>query len=560
MPIPLSLKYEARIRIVLSFSILVCIIVFALAAFPPGSRARRELPQESAVRRKRTRPAFVPGEVLVRYRSEAIAERESRTATVETSEGTTLPIKIEDFGASEIVTGLRLARVAADDTMKAISALKQQPDVLYAEPNYILHKDLNPNDPRFISNELYGLTKIGAPIAWDTKTGSSSVVVGVIDEGIDINHEDLQANIWTNPAPGSIPGFTGDLHGYNFVNNNGTVFSGDPTEDHASHVAGIVGAKGNNSIGVVGVNWTVGLMSLKFLDAAGTGSTADAIRACAYAKQMRDLFLSSGGAQGANVRVLNNSYGGGGFDQSFLDAISGANTSGILFVAAAGNIDVGTEEPNNEIVPHYPSSFDAPNVVAVASTNSSDNLSSFSHFGVNSVDLGAPGSSILSTTPANTYSTFSGTSMATPHVSGAAALLWAQNPNLTVQQVKNLLLLNGDVQAALIDKTVTGRRLNVGNSFQSLAENDTIPPGTVGGLHINIQNGRSFNLGWNASGDDGATGQASLYQLSFTDATTGDVIPLKSVVPMGSGSGQVADVKLPLRHTSGTFQLREFDN
>src|SRR5204862_2300949 len=146
-----------------------------------------------------------------------------------------------------------------DDTMKAITALKQQPDVLYAEPNYILHADLTPNDPSFGS--LYGLTKIGAPAAWDTTTGNSSVVVGVIDQGIDINHQDLQPNVWTNPSQNAIPGIMGDVHGYNFADNNGNIFSGDPTEDHASHVAGIVGAKGNNGIGVVGVNWTVGLMS-----------------------------------------------------------------------------------------------------------------------------------------------------------------------------------------------------------------------------------------------------------------------------------------------------------
>src|SRR6266850_2241939 len=531
MSIPFLLKNEARTRIVLSFSIFIGFILLAIVAFPPDSRARRALPQESAVGRKRTRPAFVPGEVLVRYRSERLAKNSSGARAVQTREGTVLPMQIERFNGSNIVEGLRLAHVAAEDTMKAISALKQQPDVLYAEPNYILHADLNPNDPRFLSNELTNLTRIGAPTAWNTTTGSSSVVVGVIDQGIDINHEDLQANVWTNPAPGSFPPITGDLHGVNFTNNTGNVFSGDPTEDHASHVAGIVGAKGNNGIGVVGVNWTVGLMSLKFLDVDGDGNTSDAIRACAYAKQMRDLFLSSGGAQGANIRVLNNSYGGGGFTQSFLDAINAANTSGILFVAAAGNIDPGTQEPNNEIIPHYPSRYDAPNVIAVASTNSADNLSSFSHFGINSVDLGAPGSLILSTTPGNTYQTFSGTSMATPHVAGAAALLWAQNPSLTVQQVKNLLLLGGDVLAALTDKTVTGRRLNIANSFQSLAENDNTPPGMVGGFHVNTQTGRSFNLGWTASGDDGAAGQASLYQLSFTDASTGTVIPLRSTIP-----------------------------
>ncbi len=557
----LLLKSDTRIRIVLTLSIFLGLILSAIMVFPPSSGARRGLSQDSAVGRKRTRPAFVPGEVLVRYRSESIAESRSGKATVETSERTVLPMQIERLDGSNIVAGLRLAHVSADQTMNAIAALKQDPEVLYAEPNYLLHADLNPNDPRFVSNELFGLTKIGAPTAWNTNTGSSSIVVGVIDQGIDINHEDLQANIWTNPAPGSLPPITGDVHGANFTNNpaTGNVFSGDPMEDHASHVAGIAGARGNNGIGVVGVNWTVGLMSLKFLNVAGRGDTSDAIRACNYATQMRNLWVSSGGTQGANVRVLNNSYGGGGFTQSFLDAINAANTSGILFVAAAGNTPEDPE-PNDDIIPHYPSSYEAPNVVAVASTTSTDGLSSFSHFGPNSVDLGAPGSGILSTTPANTYSIFSGTSMATPHVSGAAALLWAQNPNLTVQQVKNLLLLDGDIAAALTDKTVTGRRLNIANSFASLAENDNTPPGTVGGFHVNTQTGRSFNVGWTASGDDGAAGQASLYQLSFIDAVTNAVIPLKNTLPPTSGTVQAVDVKIPFRHTNGTLRLREFDN
>ena len=580
MPIPLFLKNAVRIRIVLSFSILLVLIVFAFIAFPSGSRANRKLSsQEPAVARKRTRPAFVPGDVLVRYRSETLAANKTRSATIQTKEGLALPVQVVRFGGSDLVEGLRLAHVPAEDTLKAVDALRNDPEVLYAEPNYILRTDLAPNDPRY-PTDLYGLGKIGAPQAWNTTQGSSTVVVGVIDQGIDIVHHDLQANVWTNPAPGSIPGITGDLHGFNFVNNNGTIFSGNLSETHASHVAGIIGAVGNNATGVVGVNWTVGLMSLKFLDASGSGDTADAISAVNYARQMRALWVSSGHTQGANIRVLNNSYGGAGFTQAFLDAIT--NVPEILFVAAAGNKDIGTEEPNNDVVPHYPSSFDAPNVIAVAATDSSDTLSSsFSHFGATSVDLGAPGSSILSTTPpcpvgtatnicdperaftdanGDTYSIFSGTSMSTPHVSGAAALLWAQNPNLTVQQVKNLLLVNGDVLVPLIDKTVTGRRLNVGNSFQSLAENDTTPPGTVSGFHINTQNGRSLSLGWTASGDDGATGKASLYELSFTDSTSGAVILLKGLLPGDPGTGQIADVRIPYQHISGTISLREFDN
>src|SRR5205085_10658316 len=222
-------------------------------------------------------------------------------------------------------------------------------DVLYAEPNYIVHVDTTPNDPRFLSNELYGLTKIGAPQAWDTTQGNRSVVVGIIDEGIDINHPDLQANIWTNPSPGSISGISGDIHGYDFINGSGTV----PAEPHATHVAGTIGAVGNNSIGVAGVNWQVSLMSLRFInDQTGSGSDADALKSYNYAKQMRDLWISSGGTKGANIRALNASYGGGGYSQAAADAINALSQSGILFVAAAGN-----ESTDTDVHPHYPSGY-----------------------------------------------------------------------------------------------------------------------------------------------------------------------------------------------------------
>jgi subtilisin family serine protease len=525
------------------------------AAFllPTQSGARLQVPQESASRRqgKRLRPPFVPGQALVRYRDEAAAKAESRSPKALQVNGRSLPIQVERFGGSEIVEGLRLARVPEADTMAAIAALKAQPNVLYAEPNYILHLDATPNDPLF--GQLYGMTKIGAPQAWDTTTGSSSVVIGIVDEGVDINHPDLMANIWTNPAPGTIPGFVGDLHGYNFVDNTGTI----PPEDHATHVAGTAGARGNNNLGVVGVNWQVSIMSLRALDPAG-GSLSDIIDAYNYARQMRNLFVSSGGAQGANVRVLNNSYGGSGFSQSAFDAISALNQAGILFVGSAGNIDDGFT--NNDVNPHYPSDYLLPNVIGVLMTQQTDLVDPGSHIGPNSVLIGAPGRSILSTLPNNTYGTFSGTSMSTPHVSGSAALLCAQNPNLTVQQLKSLLIYNGDIAADLVSKTITGRRLNVANSLAALAENDTVAPGTVTNLHVNSQTGRNLNIGWTASGDNGATGTASLYDVSFVDSKTGAVVPLKRVVPVASGNGQSVDVKIPYRHTAGVITVREFDN
>jgi subtilisin family serine protease len=556
-----SRKISARLRIFFSLLLTLAFIIVFLSAPSPSRATRQTISAASA--QKRTRPAFVPGEVLVRYRSETLARQTGSLQTLSV-DGRQLQVEIESFEGAEIVPGLRLARTEPSDTLAVIEALNKDTNVLYAEPNYLLYKDLTPNDPRFTSGELYALTKIGAPQAWNTTTGSNganAIVVGVIDEGIDKNHEDLAANIWTNPAEiagNSVDddgnGFVDDVNGYNFATNTGTI----PAESHATHVAGTIGAVGNNGIGVVGVNWSVRLMSLRFINGS-SGATSNAIRACNYAKQMRDLWISSGGTKGANVRVLNNSYGGGGSDQSFLDAINAASQSGILFVAAAGNAP-DNPEPDNDLIPHFPGSYIAPNVIAVAATDSSDNLSGFSHFGANSVQMGAPGSGILSTTPGNTYSTFSGTSMATPQVAGAAALLLAANPNLTIQQLRSLLIFNGDLIPALAGKTFTGRRLSVGNSVVALAEGDTTPPGTVTNFHVNSQNGRILNIGWTTSGDDGAAGQASLYQVSFTDGTSGAVTALKNLVPTPSGTTQAIDVKIPYRHLNGIVTLREFDN
>jgi subtilisin family serine protease len=355
-----------------------------------------------------------------------------------------------------------------DLASNALRSLQNHPFIEYAEYNYLQYIDLTPNDSLF--SDLWGLHNTGqlggtfdadidAPEGWDLSTGDPEIVVGVIDTGIDYNHEDLAANIWINPS--EVPnngidddgnGYVDDVHGINAITG-----SGDPMDDHyhGTHCAGTIGAVGNNSIGVAGVAWAAKIIGIKFLNSSGSGTTADAITGINYAVALNN--------RGVNIRVLSNSWGGGSFSQALKDAISAANDVGILFVAAAGN-----DSFNNDVYPHYPSSYDLSNILAIASTDRDDNLSSFSNYGAISVDLAAPGSSILSTVPNNGYDTLSGTSMATPHVSGAAALSLSLNDGLTVDQLKNLLMDNGDSINELIGKCVSGNRLNIYNSLDQL--------------------------------------------------------------------------------------------
>ena len=570
-------------RILLSLVACVGLMALVLFEFPARSHA---VQTQQPTQFKTLRGAFVPGEILVRYRDEATARTKIGRVVVPAKDGEQLPADIENFDRTELVKGLRLARVAPEKTLKAIAALRRQPDVLYAEPNYILHSVGVPNDAHF--GNQYGMTKIGAPQAWDITQGSSDVVVAVVDTGMDINHEDLVGNIWTNPSPGSINGITGDVNGYNFFDDNGNVMNSNDSESHATHVAGIIGARGNNGIGVAGVNWNVKIMPLKFLfttiqngQIVDLGDTKDAIAACGYAAQMRQLWETTGHTKGANVRAINASFGGDKFAQAFLNAINELNNREILFVAAAGNFRDGSQELDNDRVAVFPATFDAPNILSVAATDQNDQLADFSHFGATTVELGAPGVSVLSTTPPcvrvnvacapafpnpftaaqDTYSFFDGTSMAAPHVTGAAALLWARDPSLSVQQVKRLLMLNGDVVPALVDRTLTGRRLNVFKSLQSLQEADAIPPSAVSNIHINFQTGRTVNLGWTASGDDGiGGGPAALYEVIFVDGSTNQEFLLKGVIPAAPGTPQNVQVTIPLRHTSGIVKVRSFDN
>jgi len=299
---------------------------------------------------------------------------------------------------------------------------------------------------------LYGLDKISASEAWSRETGSSSVIVGVIDSGIDIDHPDLVNNLWINTGEiwgdgvdNDGNGYVDDYNGYDFVRNAGIGpgYAYDDEDGHGTHVAGTIAADGNNSIGVVGVAWDAQLMAAKFLDANGDGFSFNAIRAVQYTT-----------ANGAHV--TNNSWGGSGYNGVLYNAINDARLAGNLFVAAAGNL-----AQNTDVTPYYPASYTLDNIIAVASTTSSDARSSFSNYGAISVDLGAPGSSIYSTTMGGGYGYKNGTSMAAPHVTGAIALMLSVDPTLTYTEIRDALFNSVDPVSGMNGITATGGRLNV---------------------------------------------------------------------------------------------------
>lgn len=344
----------------------------------------------------------------------------------------------------------------------AIAAAKSLNQLVeYAEPDFVVRtSETNPNDPAYISGELWGLRNTGllggtndadidANEAWDLRTSASNIIVAVVDTGIRHTHQDLATNMWRNA--GEIPGdnidndangVIDDVYGFNAINNDGS-----PLDDHGhgTHVAGTIGAVGNNGIGVVGVAWNVRLMAAKFIAANGFGNTSDAIEAIDYARQM-------------GAHVLNNSWGGGDFSFSLEAAIDRARQAGILFVASAGNDGVSTD-----LVPQFPAGHTNENVVSVAASTRRDDKAYFSNFGVGSVDIAAPGEAIYSTHNASdtAYTSFNGTSMASPHVAGAFAMLRAHFPTATMRELIDRLLATADHPAALAMQTRTQGRLNL---------------------------------------------------------------------------------------------------
>jgi subtilisin family serine protease len=392
----------------------------------------------------------VPGELIVKFRpgadrADVLAHRRAAVR----------------YGLG--LKGVTLVRLQAGDSIgAAAAALERDPDVLYAEPNRIFHVHRTPNDPGY--SELWGMDAISAPNAWDVTTGSSSVAVAVIDTGVSYTHPDLAANIWANPGEIASNGLDDDSNGRIDDTRGWDAADGDPNPNdvigHGTHVAGTIGALGDNSVGVVGVNWQVSLMPLKIArDSDNALVTSAIIQAFDYACD-------------ENARVANGSFGGAGHHQPFEDAINAC--PGTLFVFSAGNggdDDIGDD---NDLMPQSPCTVNAPNVLCVAAADDAE-LTFFSNFGRTTVDLAAPGWDILSTIPAG-YDYYAGTSMAAPHVAGAAALLAAHKPGLTAIELRNAVMNGVTPMSSMTGKVAMGGMLNVQAALSAPTTPPALPP------------------------------------------------------------------------------------
>jgi subtilisin family serine protease len=441
----MPLHHRGRRRPAIAFSIFACVTAIgALTSFG------------AALGRADDDPNAVPGQLVVGFKANASDKQQQKAIG---KAGATIEDRIDSIDGAVV-------NVDPADADDAAEELARQRVVDYVEPNYVLHASRLPNDRGF--GEQWGLRNVGqyggkpgadvhASDAWDVTTGAG-VTVAVVDTGVDYNHPDLGPNVWTNPSDPKNgvdddgDGFVDDVHGADFINEDS-----DPNDDagHGTHVAGIVGARGNNGVGVTGVNWDAKIMALKFLDGNGEGNTGDAANAIDYA-------VSHG------ARVINASWGGPAFSQALFQAVKRAGDKGVLFVAAAGN-----DGENADTTPDFPAAFELANVISVAASDRNDKLLDFSNYGAHSVDLAAPGDDIYSTVPTisdeSGYESFSGTSMATPFVSGAAALYLSRAPQSTADQVKAALLQNVDQSPSFAGKVASGGRLDIARALGAVA-------------------------------------------------------------------------------------------
>jgi subtilisin family serine protease/subtilisin-like proprotein convertase family protein len=447
------------------------------------------------------------------------------------------------LGARPLGNGLFAVNIPKTMSVElALAAFRARPGLQFAQPDYRVTLDRTPDDPS--AGSLWGLDAVSAPAAWNTGTGTGRTIVAVIDSGIAYNHPDLKDNIWRNPgeiAGNGIDddrdGFVDDVVGWDFANGDS-----NPMDDngHGTHVAGTIGAVGDNGVGVAGVAWHTKVMALKFLDSSGSGYLSNAVRALNFAV-----------AHGA--RVVNASFGGGGYDAAMATALANARAHGVIVVAAAGN-----DGTDNDANPVYPANYAGDNLVAVAATDRADKLASFSNYGRTTVDVAAPGVSIYSTLPNGKYGTYSGTSMATPHVAGAMALVWDAHSTWTYKQVIAAVLNTADRLSTLNGKVATGR-LNVAKAVAYNPGGTTPPPAadTTGATVTDV----TFSGTGSAIGKARVTFSEAIDPATFTagdvtlTAPGGKAVAVSGVTAVtGSGNTQF-DVTFPAQAATGSYAL-----
>ncbi len=466
---------------------------------------------------------------------------------------------------------MRLRLPEGMKTEEAICMMKRDPRIAYVVPNNVYHleesKTANPT-PNDLDPKLWGLNNTGqdggkagasihAPEAWNISTGKrqseGGPLIAVIDTGVDYNHPDLKNNLWTNP--GEIPGdgidndgngVIDDVHGYNAYLDNGNPMDG---HSHGTHCAGTIAAEGNNGTGVVGVNWQATILPVKIFSDGGRTTTDAILRGILYATKM-------------GARVTSNSWGGGAANDAIKDALQ---TSPALHIFAAGN-----DGKNNDSRPTYPANYDIPNIVAVAATDNKDQIASFSNYGRTTVDVAAPGVGIYSTVPNEGYGLKSGTSMATPHVSGMAGLIVSAHPELTNDQLKQRLIGSSDRVQGLSNMTVSKGRVNLGRAI----ETDNVAPAAPNDLKVVNAGPNGVTLSWTATGDDGWCGTPSSYEVRYSDKPIVDSNPgeqqvgfedatlVATELPQATGTIESADIKLQPSQESRTMYagLKIIDN
>jgi subtilisin family serine protease len=468
----------------------------------PASQAGIKSPD---IFRSKRKPRSAPDRILLKFK-ESTGKREAMFIRLSIEENHGLQV-IKHYPGLD----LHLYRTLWDKD-KTLVALNRNPAIAFAEPDYLISAvGIIPDDPLF--PRQWGLNNTGqgggipdadidAPEAWEITTGSKDVVIAVIDSGLDLNHEDLRANLWRNPneIPGNgidddQNGYIDDIHGIDAISGSGIP---DDKDGHGTHVSGIIAAVGGNGLGVSGVCWSARIMALRFLDSQGRGYISDEIECIQYAIANK-------------APIANASFGDYNISLAEREAIRKALEAGMLFVCAAGN-----EGIDNDLEPHYPASYDLDNIISVAASNRSDQLVSWSNYGQTSVDIAAPGDIIRSTVLNNDYQALGGTSMAAPFVAGLAALIKSVYPSYTWRQLKDIILQQGESRASFHGKTVSGKRINAYLALQIAY--DYSVSGTVldpGGQPIT---GVTISF---SERDSAATGADGTYSISLPQGWTG---------------------------------------